>query len=44
MKNFKLIDLTVHGDEQGKLVALEKVLIVHLKLSEHFIFMQSINL
>lgn len=24
MKNFKLIDLTVHGDERGKLVALEK--------------------
>lgn len=24
MKNFKLIDLVVHGDERGKLVALEK--------------------
>lgn len=24
MKNFKLIDLIVHGDERGKLVALEK--------------------
>lgn len=35
---YKIIDFPVHGDHEGKLVALEKMLIFHLKLSESIIF------
>lgn len=40
---YKIIDFPVHGNHEGKLVALEKMLIFHLKLKRVYYIWDTVH-